>query len=590
MTMRQLHAIESQWRALVVFLRWAWTSDNDALIRTPPEVKLAFVNVSLAAQQVNLTIINNYIMKCTINVTTNINNEMIRESSQNICQHFLLGRCRFGDGCRLSHSVLDVPKTTHSEDDDTAVTEKQSKTQKNKTHGEKQHLETEKEGCKKKPRMRTADDVISRIKWDCSVDPADFIVGHLDRFLGVLERPFSDFSWDSQVCDCDSSEELALPHHRIQYFSYKGQRVWDRDSRTDRVFGSTGQTILPPFGSEESQQDNLTTDTGQHEEFINTGDVSNDLEQVKEFSEEQDDVVTSVTTTNNKQELGDAVDHSFTENAEKGTSDDILFLQKQSAPEDKKMAATEELSLTQLAKELSITPKKEQTEIVEEWKDSWEGVSGSKAELLSFILPKPLLRHPPPNRPTHFICFRVDSPAALQAFQRIRKKVLSRLPQSEPLWVDPATLHVTLSLLVLKGPEEVRAAAGLMRTTIRNSHKPPISVSFTPKLRHFNGTVLHVTPQPLFDVQCLNSPLQEAFKEKGWLHRHSRCPTYHLTLAKSRQPMTEKMFEGIGTVKLAKDVNFGMLEVNKLYLCVIGHTNTETGFYQVVCVVQLPNV
>uniref|UniRef100_A0A671PWQ2 Leukocyte receptor cluster member 9-like n=1 Tax=Sinocyclocheilus anshuiensis TaxID=1608454 RepID=A0A671PWQ2_9TELE len=545
--------------------------------------------------------------------------EMKQETSQNICQHFQLGRCHFGDRCRLSHSVLDVPQTTHSEEDDT---EKQSKIRKNgkKTHAEKQHLETEKEGvfidlmmsaealylpdslfritngclpvsgCKKKPRMRTADEVISRIIWDSSVDPADFIVGHLDRFLGVLERPFSDFSWDSQVCDCDFSEELALPHHRIQYFSYKGQRVWDRDSRTDRVFGSTGQTILPPFGSEEPQQDNLTTDTGQHEESINTGDVSNDLEQVTEFSEEQDDVVTSVTTTNNKQELGDAIDRSFTENAEKGTSDDVSLLQKQSAPEDKKMAATEELSLNQLAKELSITPKKEQTEIVEEWKDSWDGVSGSEAELVSFILPKPLFRRPPPNRPTHFICFRVDSPAALLAFQRIQKKVLSRLPQSEPLWVDPATLHVTLSLLVLKGPEEVRAAAELLRTTIRNSHKPPISVSFTPKLRHFNGTVLHVTPQPLFDVQCLNSPLQEAFKEKGWLHRHSRCPTYHLTLAKSREPMTEKMFEGIGTVKLAKDVNFGKLEVNKLYLCVIGHTNTENGFYQVVCVVQLPNV
>ncbi|XP_026084399.1 uncharacterized protein LOC113059920 isoform X2 [Carassius auratus] len=379
--------------------------------------------------------------------------EMKLETSQNICQDFILGRCGFGDRCRLSHSVLDVPQTTHSEEDDTAVTEKQSKTRKNgkKTHSEKQPLEPEKD-------------------------------------------------------------------------------------------------------------DNLTTATGQHEESINTGDVSNDLEQVTEFSEEQDDFVTSG-ITKNKQELGDAVDRSFTENAEKGPSDDILLLKKQSAPEDKKMAASKKLSLNRLAKELSVAPKKEQTEIVEEWKDSWDGVSGSKAELVSFILPKPLLRHPPPNRPTHFICFRVDSPACLQAFQRIQRKVLSLLPQSEPLWMDPATLHVTLSLLVLKCPEEVSAAAELMRTTIRNSHKPAISVSFTPKLRHFNGTVLHVTPQPLFHVQSLNSPLQEAFKEKGWLHRHSRSPTYHLTLAKSRGPMTEKMFERIETVKLGKDINFGKQEV-----------------------------
>ncbi|KAL0172440.1 hypothetical protein M9458_032751, partial [Cirrhinus mrigala] len=276
--------------------------------------------------------------------------------------------------------------------------------------------------------------------------------------------------------------------------------------------------------------------------------------------------------------------HSFTENAK----DDISLLQNKSAQDEENMSGTEDLN--HLAEELSIAPKEEQTEIVEECKDSWEGERGTEAEPASSTPQEPRSKRPPQRKATHFICFRVDSPAALQAFQRVQKKVLSHLPQSEPLWVDPATLHVTLSLLVLKGPEEVSAAAELLRTTIRNSHKPPISVSFTPKLRHFNGTVLHVTPQPLSDIQNLNSPLQETFKDKGWLHRHSRCPTYHLTLAKSQESMTEKVFEGIGTVKLAKDINFGKLEVNKLYLCVKGHTNTEDGFYQVVCAVQMPNV
>lgn len=103
----------------------------------------------------------------------------------------------------------------------------------------------------KKPRMRTADEVISRILWDPSVEASEFIVGYVDRFLGVLERPFSDFNWDINPCDCDYSSELALPRHRIQYFSYRGHRVWDRHSRTDRVFGSTGQSLAPPFGGEE---------------------------------------------------------------------------------------------------------------------------------------------------------------------------------------------------------------------------------------------------------------------------------------------------------------------------------------------------
>lgn len=103
----------------------------------------------------------------------------------------------------------------------------------------------------KKPRMRTADDVISRVLWDPSVDASDFVVGYVDRFLGVLERPFNDFNWDTDPCDCDYSAELALPRHRIQYFTYRGHRVWDRHTRTDRVFGSTGQSLAPPFGREE---------------------------------------------------------------------------------------------------------------------------------------------------------------------------------------------------------------------------------------------------------------------------------------------------------------------------------------------------
>lgn len=100
----------------------------------------------------------------------------------------------------------------------------------------------------KKARMRTADDVISRIRWDSAVDSSEFVVGYVDRFLGVLERPFDDFTWDTNPYDCDYASELALPRHRIQYFVYRGHRVWDRHTRTDRVFGSTGQSLAPPFG------------------------------------------------------------------------------------------------------------------------------------------------------------------------------------------------------------------------------------------------------------------------------------------------------------------------------------------------------
>uniref|UniRef100_A0A8B9KCT4 C3H1-type domain-containing protein n=1 Tax=Astyanax mexicanus TaxID=7994 RepID=A0A8B9KCT4_ASTMX len=404
-----------------------------------------------------------------------------------ICKFFLRGRCHFGERCRLSHRW--APGSPAPE---------------------------------KKPRMRTADDVISRILWDSSVDPTDFVVGHLDRFLGVLERPFADFSWDTQ---------MTIPQHRIMYFSYKGQHVWDRDSRTDRVFGSTGQTVLPPFDREDQSQGEVWF---VHDPEDNADCAANGLKD---------------------EESADA-------------------------------------SLTRRAEGLSLSPKNKQIAPEEDGKDICAEEDHETPPVPSVLQePRPGRQ---PRKPTHFICFRVDSPAALLAFQRVQRKILTHLPQSEEFWVNPSTLHVTLSLLVLQGPAEVQAAAEILRSVVGSIYKPPITVFFPPKLKHFNGRVLFIPPRPIPDIQSLNTPLQEAYKEKGWLHRHSKCPNYHVTLAKvepkAEGEEAEKMFEDVGVIKLAKDINFGKLEVNKLYLCVNGSTKTESGFYQVVCAVPLPTV
>ncbi|KAL6489558.1 hypothetical protein MHYP_G00032990 [Metynnis hypsauchen] len=456
-----------------------------------------------------------------------------------VCRFFLLGRCHFGDRCRLSHSASGLAgcKPVQAEEKGS----KNRKTRKNSGRAEKAK-DGEMKESEKKPRMRTADEVISRILWDSSVDPADFVVGHLDRFLGVLERPFSDFSWDTQVCDCDYSEELTIPQHRIQYFSYKGQRVWDKDSRTDRVFGSTGQAVLPPFDQEGQGQEHGAQDTTQ------------------EADESQ---------TEKKERISDPEDA-----ADCGAN----------GPKDEGFG---DARLAREAEALSVSPKVEQIAPEEEWKD-WEEEEEEEKET------QPVPQEPQPGRPsrkpTHFICFRVDSPATLMAFQRVQRKILTHLPQSEEFWVNPATLHVTLSLLVLPGPAEVQAAANLLQSIVRDFYKPPISVFFPLKLKHFNGKVLFLPPRPVQDVQSINTPLQEAFREKGWLHRHSKCPNYHLTLAKVEGEETERMFEDVGAIKLAKDINFGKLEVDKLYLCVNGVPKTDSGFYQIVCAVKFPTV
>jgi len=94
----------------------------------------------------------------------------------------------------------------------------------------------------KKSSMKTADDVISRIEWDDRLDKRYFRVGYIDRFLGLQEKSFSDFDFkvDLSTISDRHSNILAIPKHRIQYFKYNNEIIWDKETRTDLMFGSTG--------------------------------------------------------------------------------------------------------------------------------------------------------------------------------------------------------------------------------------------------------------------------------------------------------------------------------------------------------------
>ena len=93
----------------------------------------------------------------------------------------------------------------------------------------------------KKSRMKTAEDVISRVIWDDGLVNDEFIIGYIDRFVGIVEKPFTAFSWED-LASVDYNT-LAIPKHRIQYFKYRGVLVWDKINRIDHVFGSTGNLV-----------------------------------------------------------------------------------------------------------------------------------------------------------------------------------------------------------------------------------------------------------------------------------------------------------------------------------------------------------
>uniref|UniRef100_H3AYG4 Leukocyte receptor cluster member 9 n=2 Tax=Latimeria chalumnae TaxID=7897 RepID=H3AYG4_LATCH len=145
------------------------------------------------------------------------------------CRFFLEGRCVFGARCRNLHPGQESATPAV----DCSPSGKR---------GAEQKRELDRGG--KKPPMKTAEDVIHRLQWDAGLPKGAFSVGYLDRFLGIIEKPFEAFSWED-LASVDHTV-LAVPKHRIQYFKYKERVVWEKATRTDHVFGSTGggMTIL----------------------------------------------------------------------------------------------------------------------------------------------------------------------------------------------------------------------------------------------------------------------------------------------------------------------------------------------------------
>ncbi|CAN9513666.1 unnamed protein product [Ophioblennius macclurei] len=519
------------------------------------------------------------------------------ENGAKVCQFFRMKKCRFGDNCRLLHSdpSPDDSGNVTPDTDDKPDEERMEKQKKKKRGGGGKATKpkySERREVNKKPRMRTADDVISRILWD-SVDSSEFVVGYVDRFLGVLERPFDDFNWDTDPCDCDYSSELALPRHRIQYFTYRGHRVWDRHTRTDRVFGSTGQSLAPPFGKEEEVKE---TDAGDHET------QRCDLEP-REGQPPADSEVQECTRTQNThlEEEMNVQSHDPTEPAPESEGNTCREQRESRGPRvgEKSAARCEDSTDQSCSQQKGELSAKEELEdqMVTGHDGSWDVSEDSEAQLGSLQISEghsPLEQRedkrsgrPPKKRPTHFIAFRANTPATLSSFQQLQKEVSGLLPSSAPHWQTASSLHVTMCLLVLRSPDEVTAAVDILTQFAHLDRNPPVALTFEPmKLKHFSGRVLYLSPHPQISLQQLNSGLQEAYRREGLLHRDSYNPRYHLTLAKVKAWDGERIFEGVGDLKVGKGLNFGRLPVNTLHLCVVDDCQVD-GFYEIVHTVTL---
>jgi poly(A) polymerase len=85
-------------------------------------------------------------------------------------------------------------------------------------------LRSKESGPKEKKKLRPAEDVMSRILHDSSLNADEFIIGYEDRFEGLQELVIKEFI------------EVEIPMHRIRYFKRGNEVVWDRKKRLDKIF------------------------------------------------------------------------------------------------------------------------------------------------------------------------------------------------------------------------------------------------------------------------------------------------------------------------------------------------------------------
>nr|XP_012330087.1 leukocyte receptor cluster member 9 [Aotus nancymaae] len=401
------------------------------------------------------------------------------------CHFFLEGRCRFGARCRQPHPGTPAPPGR----------------------------EAQPEAGAKKPPLRTAADVIQRIRWDPRFDPADFSVGYADRFLGVREEPFNAFCWDEPLAALGPGV-LAVPQHRVRFFRFRGRLVWDRASRTDLVFGSgsaagRGPTILDALYSEGGHgAENLAwtlAGTGQEAQAA-PGRGS-----------------TMAVCTENQEPGGEAAQERAQGTVALGTP----------APRGCLAGGTEgALKLTVAARTSELQSKEaralaapggstKKTEA--EWGPvAWPENKGSG--LASAAAPcQP--------RPTHFVALMVTEPGLQAEVTKAQEYLVHVAPHCAEFLVPTQKLHLTLALLRLAGTgEEVAAAAALRRALLAPGLNAPPRLNFR-ELVLLGPHVLCAPPSPTLEgmAQVLSQRLEaeglRVLQSPGQLHPH-------LTLAK----------------------------------------------------------
>ncbi|KAK3576553.1 hypothetical protein CHS0354_011231 [Potamilus streckersoni] len=409
-----------------------------------------------------------------------------------------------------------------------------SRKQKKKVHP------TEKDGLDKLPSMRTAEDVINRIKWDKNLPKDQFIVGYIDRFKGLVEKYFTAFTWED-IASVDYTD-LAIPKHRIQYFKYKGEKVWDKKERFDNVFGSLGSniTILDVIRHHEPQ--NISSMSQPHSHDTIPVSVVDDNTYPTSDSSQNPNINLNSTASDYPR---DDYTYSSDEDSSDSDSDDSI----------------------------EITIGKPGNDV---------HYSGNRNEYDEE--PNPNTFWQDKMRPNYFLALRVTDENVQLGASNIQNYIIEQEPRYGECCIPKICLHITLCTVGLDTEEQLQNAVTCIQD-VKDELFSIVSMDKVLKIKgvdnFFNRVVYGKVEYPpeFFDFV---HHLKLCLTEHGIEVRDCHDFVPHMTIMKVSRPVAR----ATGTKYVAPwlyskftDTVLGQQTINNVYLCQMGDKRQPDGFY-----------
>ncbi|KAL3857155.1 hypothetical protein ACJMK2_011850 [Sinanodonta woodiana] len=409
-----------------------------------------------------------------------------------------------------------------------------SRKQKKKVH------HTEKEGLDKLPSMRTAEDVINRIKWDENLPKDQFIVGYIDRFTGLVEKYFTAFTWED-IATVDYTD-LAIPKHRIQYFKYKGAKVWDKKERFDNVFGSLGSniTILDVIQHHEPQNNSNMSQPHSHDIMP----VSNVDDNMCPTSDSSENLNANLNSTASDYPRDDYT-YSSDEDSSDSDSDDSI-----------------EVTIGKPRKDMHYSGNRDEYDEDPNLDTFWQDKM----------------------RPNYFLALRVTDENVQLGVSNIQNSITEQEPRYGECCIPKICLHITLCTVGLDTEEQLHNAV----TCIQDARDELFSIVPLDKVlkikgvdNFFNRVVYGKVEYPpeFFDFV---HHLKLCLTEHGIEVRDNHDFVPHMTIMKVSRPVaraTGKKYVAPWLYSKFKDTVLGQQAINNIHLCEMGDERQPDGFY-----------